>query len=484
MLATFDVEGLFTNIVHKGGLLCLQEQLQEDSTLEQAHKDYSLKLMELILKNNLFSFHDLYWRQLVGAAMGSKPIPDYADNFMARTIDPEIQRLAEKYDTNKVKSLPLLKRFLDDYISLFVGTTRNLHTLLEDINKTHPKIRLTMSHTPVPGEPIEDQCKCEKVSEIPFLDTLCSIKEGKIETDLYKKPTDRNQYLLPTSCHPKQTTKSIPKSIGLRIIRVCSDPLKRDQRLSELKIQLLERGYSEEMLDRSIDKVKKIPREAALREVIRPKETNRPVFPITYDPRLPSVTSILSKHWRSMASRDKHLKEVFPAPPLTAYKKQPNIRSYLVRAALPKQPNRYPQRNQKGMSRCNKANCTSCPYIKEGKGIKINEESWTINRKLDCNSYNIVYAIICKKEACRQVYIGETKRILKFRLADHRGYVLNKQTNQATGHHFNLPGHSLSDLQITAIEQVRKNDVIYRRQREEYHIRRFNTLHQGINKKI
>ena len=54
--------------------------------------------------------------------------------------------------------------------------------------------------------------------------------------------------------------------------------------------------------------------------------------------------------------------------------------------ALPKNPNRYRQRNQKGMSRCNKANSTSCPYNKEGKGIKINEEPWTINRKLDCNS--------------------------------------------------------------------------------------------------
>ena len=94
-----------------------------------------------------------------------------------------------------------------------------------------------MSHTSVPGELLEDQCDCIKKREIPFLDTLSSIKDGKIETDLYIKPTDRNQYLLPTSCHPKQTTKSIPKSLGLRIVRVCSDPVKRDQKLSELKKQ-------------------------------------------------------------------------------------------------------------------------------------------------------------------------------------------------------------------------------------------------------
>ena len=80
--------------------------------------------------------------------------------------------------------------------------------------------------------------------------------------------------------------------------------------------------------------------------------------------------------------------------------------------------------------------------------------------------------------------MGEKKRMLKFRLAEHRGYVSNKQTNEATGRHFNLPSHNRADLQITAIEQVKKNDVIYRRQREEYHIRRFNTMYQGINKRL
>ena len=185
-----------------------------------------------------------------------------------------------------------------------------------------------------------------------------------------------------------------------------------------------------------------------------------------------------------MVSRNKHLEEVFPSPPLTAYKRQPNLRSILVRAALPKGKTRYPQRNQKGMSKCNTENCNACPFIKEGKQIKINGVLWKINRKLDCKSYNIVYAIICKKETCKQVYIGETKRLLKFRLAEHRGYVVNRDTSKSTGHHFTLPGHTLADLQVTAIEQVKKKDILYRREREEYHIRRFNTLYEGLNKKL
>ena len=55
---------------------------------------------------------------------------------------------------------------------------------------------------------------------------------------------------------------------------------------------------------------------------------------------------------------------------------------------------------------------------------------------------------------------------------------------QATGLHFNLPRHSLADLSITAIEQVKKNDTIYRNKREELHIRRFNTFYNGLNRQV
>ena len=56
-----------------------------------------------------------------------------------------------------------------------------------------------------------------------ILQTMFTIKEGKIEIYLYKKDTDRNQYLLPSSCHPKQTIKVIPYSLSLRIVRLNID---------------------------------------------------------------------------------------------------------------------------------------------------------------------------------------------------------------------------------------------------------------------
>ena len=120
-------------------------------------------------------------------------------------------------------------------------------------------------------------------------------------------------------------------------------------------------------MERAIQKAKAVPRAILLKPKNKQKSNNRPVFAVTYDPRMPSIQASQAKHWRSMVTRDQHLKEVFPEPPLTGYKRQRNLRDMLIRAKVPEKPKTYPQRNLKGMSKCNKPYCRTCPYIKEGK---------------------------------------------------------------------------------------------------------------------
>ena len=141
----------------------------------------------------------------------------------------------------------MIKHFLDDIFCVFNMKTKTLqrYMLLNEINLSNPNIRLTMNHTSIPEEQEKHKCDCEPKSAIPFFDTLCSIKEGRIDIE----PTDRNQYLLPSSCHQKQTTLAIPRSLAIRIVRICSDPNTRDQRLHELQDQLLERGYKKEYIE-------------------------------------------------------------------------------------------------------------------------------------------------------------------------------------------------------------------------------------------
>ena len=91
-------------------LQCMREQLQE-RTAHQVPSEYLLSLMEIMLIENIFVFHESLWKQWVGAAMGSKPVPNYANGFMARTIDKAFEIIASKYVTEEFKALQLLNYF-------------------------------------------------------------------------------------------------------------------------------------------------------------------------------------------------------------------------------------------------------------------------------------------------------------------------------------------------------------------------------------
>ena len=214
---------------------------------------------------------------------------------------------------------------------------------------------------------------------------------------MYRKPTDRNQYLLTSSCHPTHVTNNIPFSLALRIVRICSLPEDRDKRLTELKNLLLSRDYKSGIINAAIEKAKKITRNEALKKVeTKPNQNRRPVFVVSYDPRLPSITGILNKHWRSMI-KDPHLAEVFPHPPLVAYKRPNNIKDKLIKAKVPPVAPIRPKRKLPGMFKCK--GCPICPFITQGKKIRATATKFTaeITQQLNCQTKNIVYCITCKK---------------------------------------------------------------------------------------
>ena len=66
LIATLDVQTLYTNIAHEEGLACTKEQLDKRID-QQTPTDFLIKLMKLILYNNIFEFHESYWKQNIGA---------------------------------------------------------------------------------------------------------------------------------------------------------------------------------------------------------------------------------------------------------------------------------------------------------------------------------------------------------------------------------------------------------------------------------
>ena len=162
-----------------------------------------------------------------------------------------------------------------------------------------------------------------------------------------------------------------------------------------------------------------------------------------------------------MISADPYLKQVFPFPPLIAYRRPKNIRDLVIKARIPPVYVR-PTRTQAGYKKCTNVSCLTCPYSIPGKLIKstASEFKTEVNTSVNCKSSNIIYLITCKH--CRQQYVGETERTANKRLIDHRGYVSRNDDSKSTGQHFNLPGHSSSDIQFQIIEKVWNNNPWYR----------------------
>ena len=164
---------------------------------------------------------------------------------------------------------------------------------------------------------------------------------------------------------------------------------------------------------------------------------------------------------------------------MIAYKRQQNLKDKIIRAKVADKIRN--KRNLVGMKKCNK--CVACYYIKEGKSINTEKVKWKIIKRVDCETKNIIYLLECDKNNCQQKYVGETERNFRERVKEHLGYARTKKLNQPSGYHFNLPGHSISNMKFTILEQVRSNDPIYRREIERYLIEKFDTFHFGLNKK-
>ena len=107
ILVTMDVTALYTNIPNDEGMEAVREAFEEkqDTTF---HREFVLRLLEILLHNNYFEFNGELFKQTIGAAMGSQPIPNYANIFMSRKID----RQKILYLKNM-----LLKRIFHQYFS-------------------------------------------------------------------------------------------------------------------------------------------------------------------------------------------------------------------------------------------------------------------------------------------------------------------------------------------------------------------------------
>ena len=132
--------------------------------------------------------------------------------------------------------------------------------------------------------------------KIEFLENLIyKYKNNNIQTTLYKKPTDRQNYIHSKSAHPFSLKNSIAYSQALRLKRICSTTGKYEKHTDNLKKQLLKKGYAETMVNEKIQKATNQDI-AGLLNKDKTETGNHLTLCATYNKTLPNIKTILKKH--------------------------------------------------------------------------------------------------------------------------------------------------------------------------------------------
>ena len=241
----------------------------------------------------------------------------------------------------------------------------------------------------------------------------------------------------------------------------------------------------------------------------RVKNADRVVVPFDFNPMLPKISNVITKHYRTMITDNPDLKKVFPQPPMASLRQGPNLRKMLCKSTLPKvsrNPTRGTHRTTNGWRRCSTVTSRQCPICPltptSATTVTSHLTGYThkINSSLNCKSENVLYVWRCTKcghnfdinktanthtdtnHKQGTIYIGMTKRKFSTRMSEHRDYAKFHKTDEPSGEHFCQPGHSFHHIQGLAVEKVMNKDPFVLKAREAWLIKKFDCHRNGLNK--
>ena len=232
----------------------------------------------------------------------------------------------------------------------------------------------------------------------------------------------------------------------------------------------------------AIEGARELPRSQLLQPKSPPKPTteDRIPFVLTFNPRLPSIPSIINKHW-DILQNTSSTAHTFQKPPIVSYRQPSNLSKILVKSSLIN--NNSNQKSTIGeYTRCDK--CNQCKFIDNTDGVKDNRTGsiHPIIGKITCNTSNLIYGIKCQK-CDKLVYVGETGRKLKTRAYEHV-YSIKKKKDTLVSEHFNQDDHDISNFKMFGVCKILSTQTKIRKQMEIKYIYNLGTIHPlGINKK-
>ncbi|KAJ8026637.1 hypothetical protein HOLleu_31530 [Holothuria leucospilota] len=392
-----------------------------------------LRLTELVLTQNCFQFNGRFFRQVKGVAMGTKMGPSVA----CLTMGHFEEQLFSQY----TGSHPFLyKRYIDDIVGGATGTRQDLESFIQFVGSFSPFLKFT---------------HCISDTSVVFLDLQLSICDRKIKSNLHFKPTDSHNYLLYPSNHPKSCTKSIPYSQLLRARKICSEDSDFSAASKSILSFFEKRQYPTKILTGALHRIQGIDRAEALSKKSNTSTNLRIPLVISHHP---SVRPIIRAIYRNIETlrKDPSTRDLFPEPPITAFRVEKNISKHLVRASHPQQPTD----NTPGTFPCGRSRCNTCPVVGKNTLVNIlgsNGNRFSVNQHFTCTSTNLIYILVCGR--CNCLYVGETKRRLADRITEHLRSIKQNLQGYPVATHFNPPSPcSIKDLAVTAALMCRGSD--------------------------
>ena len=195
---------------------------------QNTRKNLIRDLLRTTIRDNTFRFHNDFFLQTKGVAMGTKCAPPFANLFLGSL---EEKALAEWTGTH-----PLLwLRFLDDILMLWDDITSALDTFLIFLNSRMSSIKFTMDQDPY----------CITFLDLEIYKGPRFNSEGVLDIKSFKKP---QTFLHFESCHPRSIFTTIVKGEIVRALRASSDPPTFSAAISQLLNRFQERGYPKPLL--------------------------------------------------------------------------------------------------------------------------------------------------------------------------------------------------------------------------------------------
>ena len=135
------------------------------------------------------------------------------------------------------------------------------------------------------------------------------------------------------SSHPRHCKDGLPRSQLLRLRRLCSDDSDFLEKGKEMISFFVQRGYCASSLQRDLDAIQRVNRNNVIKQQdSESRDRSRIPLVLTFHPLSERIKRILVSNF-NILSGDPQTKEIFPQPPLVAYRRDCNVRDTLVHTA-------------------------------------------------------------------------------------------------------------------------------------------------------